>query len=180
MFLICRQLKRFPRVGWSVVWTLLVVLAAPGLVAQDQPSKPSETQVDAAPLITNIQQYWDLTPEQKSRPVLLRLECDVTYTDAGWKMLFVQDANGEGAYVPYGDNLFLFKAGQHIVATGTILPPNADISFEHATITQQGSSRLVPYSIAGKVTQFRQAIRRFVTCEGLVDHFELVGHAEGD
>ena len=171
MFLICRQLKRFPRVGWSVVWTLLVVLAAPGLVAQDQPSKPAETQVDAAPLITNIQQYWDLTPEQKSRPVLLRLECDVTYTDAGWKMLFVQDANGEGAYVPYGDNLFLFKAGQHIVATGTILPPNADISFEHATITQQGSSRLVPYSIAGKVTQFRQAIRRFVTCEGLVDHF---------
>ena len=171
MSLIFRELKGNPRVGWSAIWRLLIMLVAPALAAQDQPPKPAETQVDAAPLITNIQQYWDLTPEQKSRPVLLRLECDVTYTDAGWKMLFVQDANGDGAYVPYGDNLFPFKAGQHIVATGTILPPNADISFEHATITQKGSSQPVPYSIAGKVTQFRQAIRKFVTCEGLVDHY---------
>jgi hypothetical protein len=103
--------------------------------------------------------------------VFLRLECDVTYADAGWKMLFIQDSTGQGAYVPYGDNLFQFKAGQHIIAAGTIMPPNADISFEHATVTQHDSSQLVPISIAGKVVQFQQFINKYVTCEGLVDHY---------
>ena len=168
---ISHQTKEFSRVGGGIVSVLLLVMAAPALVAVDQAPKPAVVQVDSPPLITSIQQYWDLTPEQKSQPVPLRLECDVTYSDAGWKMLYIQDAGGEGAYVPYGDNLFQFKAGQHIIAIGTILPPSADISFEHATITQQGSSRLVPYSIAGKAMQFRQATRKFVSFEGLVDHF---------
>jgi two-component system, cell cycle sensor histidine kinase and response regulator CckA len=165
------RVKGFTRVRRSVVWALFIALAAPAWVALGQPSKPADVPVDAPPLITSIQQYWDLTPEQKSRPVFLRLECDVTYADAGWKMLFIQDANGQGAYVPYGDNLFPFKAGQHIIAAGMIMPPSADISFEHATVAQQGSSRLIPNSIAGKVTQFQQFIRKFVTCEGLVDHY---------
>ena len=92
------------------------------MVVLGQSSKPAEVQREAPPLVTGIQQYWDLTPEQKSKPVLLRLECDVTYADPAWKMFYIQDASGQGAYVPYGDNLFPFKAGQHIVATGMIAP----------------------------------------------------------
>ncbi|HZL45686.1 MAG TPA: ATP-binding protein [Opitutaceae bacterium] len=174
MFPIPHQTRVFPQFGGGIVWTLLSFLAAPALVALEQPSKPAEVPVNAAPLITSIHQYWDLTPEQKSLPTAFRLECDVTYFDAEWKMLFIQDINGQGAYAPYGDNPFPFKAGQHIIATGTFVPPNADISFEHATITAQGPSRVVPYSIAGKVTQFQQVITKFVTCEGLVDHYGRV------
>jgi signal transduction histidine kinase/ActR/RegA family two-component response regulator len=164
----------FPWVGVSIAWILLLALAVPAPAATDEPPKPAEIKADALPLVTRIQKYWDLTPERKSQPVSLRLECDVTYADADWKMLYVQDADGQGAYAPYGDNPFQFRAGQHIIVTGTIMPPNADISFAHATITLLGSSRLVPLPVAGKVTEFWHYITKLVSCEGFVDHYSRV------
>ena len=81
MSLLPRWSKCCPRVCCAYVATLVFAAAAPTLVAEDRESNPAEVQVDAPPLITSIQQYWNLTPEQKSRPVHLRLECDVTYSD---------------------------------------------------------------------------------------------------
>jgi signal transduction histidine kinase/CheY-like chemotaxis protein len=158
------------RAGGGIVWILILTLALPALSASDQPPNPAGVKVEPPPVATSIQQYWDLTPERKSQPVSLRLECDVTYADTGWNMLYIQDAGGLGAYAPYGDNPFPFQAGQHILVTGTILPPNADVSFEHSTVVLQGPSRLVPVPIDGKVTQFAQFRNRFISCEALVDH----------
>lgn len=131
------------QVGRGLVFSLGLTLAAAFTGAFGQPSDQA-AQASPLPKITTIEQYWNLSVEEKSRPVIFLLECDVTYADPTWKMLYIQDNEGLGAYVPYGDNTFPFKAGQHLVAEGTFVPPNADISFEHATITLQGSSRLVP------------------------------------
>ncbi len=158
------------RLGGPALWVIMSVLAVPVLGAPAEPLKPADPPAAVPPLITSIEQYWKLPPELKARPLVFRLECDVTYADREWKMLFIQDANGEGAYAPYGDNDFPFKAGQHIVATGTFVPPNADISFEHATIELKGAAQLVPSSIEGKVREFQRVVTKFVTCEGLVDH----------
>jgi len=172
--LVFHRPKIFFRAGVGVAWIFLLTAAAPGLAASDEAQGPALDQAISPSLVTSIQQYWDLTPEQKSRPMALRLECDVTYFDAGWKMLFIQDVNGRAAYAPYGDNAFEFKAGQHILATGVILPPNADVSFEHATITLKGPAQTVPLPIDGKVTQFWHFTSRFVSLEGLVDHIERI------
>ena len=160
----------FRRSSPDIVRVVLSAMAVAASLALGQPARPTDVQGDA-PLITSIEQYWQLPAEQKTHPLLFRIECDVTYFDAGWRMLFIQDTRGLGAYVPYGDNPFPFKPGRHITATGTFVPPNADISFEHATITEQGPSHIVPIPIAGRVTQFQQFAARFVTCEGLVDHY---------
>ncbi len=82
-----------------------------------------------APVITSIQQFWGMSPVQKSQPQDFVLDCTVTYFDPFWRILFVQDLTGMGAYVPYGDNPYAFKAGEAITARGRFIPPNADISF---------------------------------------------------
>ena len=171
MRLMHHRARMLCQVGGSLAWTFLLVLVAPALIALDQPPEPTEAQAYTPPLITNITQYWDLPSDQKSRPLAFRLECDVTYADPEWKMLYIQDDTGRGAYAPYGDNPFPFKAGQHIIATGLFVPPNADISFEHAAIELHGTSDIVPVSIAGRVMQYQQFVTKYVTCEGFVDHY---------
>src|SRR4051812_39384741 len=84
----------------------------------------------AGPLVTSIQQYWELTAEEKAQPQEFELVCTVTYFDPEWRILFVQDASGHGAYVPYGDNPYPFKAGEGIIARGRFPARGIDVSFE--------------------------------------------------
>ncbi len=148
-----------------------LTFAFPGAAVFAQPATDATTPPSSPPRVTTIQQYWDLSAEEKAQPVVFSLDCDITYADPAWAMLFIQDRNGTGAYVPYGANPFAFRAGQHILAEGTFVPPNADVSFEHATIKLQGTARLFPRSIVGKVMQYRQYVTKFIALEGLVDRY---------
>jgi len=124
------------------------------------------------PVIRSIQQFWDLTPQQKSLTQDFVLECTVTYfdPDPAWRMLFVQDTAGTPAYVPYGSNTYAFKAGEAITARGQFIPPNADISFVHATIaprTTTDSLRAIP--VTDLLDQYAKYAARYVSLEGYVD-----------
>ncbi len=143
-----------------------------------QPIQPGLVEDGAK--ITSIQEYWNLPVERKSRPVDFELNCTVTYFDHGWHMLFVQDDAGDGAYVPYGDNDYPFKAGEAIVARGKFLPPSQDVSFEHAVISARSSSRLQPIDITSDVRNHTKYIRKYVSIEGYVDWVRRVdeGHMQ--
>ena len=142
-------------------------MAAP-LCAQ-VPATPAGT-LSGMPLITSIQQYWDLTPAQKSLPQDFELECTVTYFDPFWRMLFVQDRAGLGAYVPYAGNTYPFKAGEAITARGQFIPPNADISFEHATITPRVTGEPLPVlNVAERLSEYAKFVTKWVSLEGYVD-----------
>jgi hypothetical protein len=122
------------------------------------------------PAITSIQQYWDLSAQQKSQPQDFVLECTVTFFDPQWRILFVQDAAGNGAYVPYGNNAHAFKAGEAITARGTLVPPNADISFEHATIMPRVAKEPVPIlPVSDHIAEHAKFLSKYVTLEGYVD-----------
>lgn len=129
-------------------------------------------------LITSIQQYWDLSPEQKSQTQKFEIQGYVTFADPDWPSLYIQDLNGSGAYVPFGDNPYRFKSGEFIVASGEFVPPNANISFEHATIKPQGKGWPESVSTAGKLTEANRFITKFVSMEGFVDRFRQVGPAK--
>ena len=121
------------------------------------------------PVITSIQQFWNLKAEQRKLPQKLQLECLVIYFDSAWKILFVQDTEGNTAYIPYGNNSFPFSFGQRILATGPLDPPNADISFARAVIEEKGRGTPEPISIAGKLGEAAQFAGRYVTVEGRVE-----------
>ncbi|HEY4246348.1 MAG TPA: ATP-binding protein [Lacunisphaera sp.] len=153
-------------------WLLrgLILVGGMGAVARALEAEPVSAAVPDA-VITSIQQYWDLTSEQKAQPQRFRLECYITYFDPAWKALFIQDMKGVGAYVPYGDNAYPFHPGQRILAAGEFVPPNADISFEHATITDEGPGWPTPLLVGRRIGDAPKFVTKFVTVEGYVDHY---------
>ena len=126
----------------------------------------------AVPVVTSISQFWNMSAEQKARPCAFRLECDVTFVDPIWKILFVQDSDGDGAYVPSASLQFPFKEGQRIVASGLFVPPNGDVSFAHAVINPAGGSRATPRPLGGHLSEASQWASRLVTAEGFVDRYD--------
>jgi signal transduction histidine kinase/ActR/RegA family two-component response regulator len=161
---------------WSSLVSGCVLFAGAGLAlsgnrahAETTPPVPATAPADR--LIKSVQQYWELTPEQKSRPQPFELQCHVTFFDPEWKMLFIQDMAGTGAYVPYGHSPYPFKAGDRIIASGTLVPPNADINFENATIHAGGQAWPKPLDISGKAAEFGRFITKFVRIDGFVDSY---------
>ncbi len=120
-------------------------------------------------LITSIQQYWELPSDQKALPQNFELACTVTYFDPDWRILFVQDETGAGAYVPYGDNAYPFKTGEAIMARGQFLPPSVDISFEHATVTARVGEPVPALDATASILHHAKFRNRRVTVEGVVD-----------
>jgi signal transduction histidine kinase len=131
----------------------------------------TDAAVPVQPVVTSIQQFWNLTFEQKSRSCAFKIECDVTYFDPSWKILYVQDTNGDGAYVPFNTLNFPFKADERIVVAGQLFPPISDLSFNHAVFRPAGVSRIVPEPVAGGITQWEKFKSKFVTAEGFVDRY---------
>jgi len=151
------------------VISLAILTCLMTAVARAQ-TAPDGAASDPAPVITSIQQYWDLVAEQKTRPIELNLECTVTFFDSAWRILFVQDKAGVGAYVPYGTNAYPFKAGEAITARGMLVPPNADISFEHATVTPRPQTEPpVPLDVTDHIADHAKYIVKLVSIEGYVD-----------
>jgi two-component system cell cycle sensor histidine kinase/response regulator CckA len=143
---------------------------ASGLLCAETPEPNAERTV-----IRSIQQYWDLPAARKAEPIDVELACTVTYFDPEWRILFVQDEQGAAAYVPYGDNPYPFKAGETIMARGRFIPPNLDISFEHAVVSSRPGRPPAPVPVTRDVTQHGRFIRQYVSMEGLVDWVRRAG-----
>jgi len=146
---------------------LALTLGASSAFASEPPAPAGPT------VVTSISQFWNLKPEEKAKPLELRLECDVTYYDPIWRILFVQDSAGNGAYVPYGALNFPFKAGQRLMATGTLMPPNVDVSFEHALVSVLGEAHPSAVRAAGRLANTEELRNRLITVEGFVDKFRV-------
>ena len=125
-----------------------------------------------APTITSLRQFWARNTEEKARPSDFRIECVVTYYDPFWKILFIKDAKGEGAFIPSADKLgHPFEFGQDLVVTGQFLPPGDEVRFDHAQIQMSGQSVPTPLPITEGITESLRFLNTFVSVEGLVDHF---------
>ena len=130
---------------------------------------------EAPPPVTfTVQKFWDLRPEQKASDIPFRMECDVTYFDDAWKILFVQDMTGDGAFVLYDHKpgRFPFKAGQHLLVEGVFPAPNIDISFERASIRLAGTSKAVPIVALSGLSQTSRYLGKYVQTEGFVERWE--------
>jgi signal transduction histidine kinase len=162
-------IPHFPRLVRRCAF-LCAVAAFAWSRAQAQKSA-SDSAAAVQPTVTSIQQFWNLTFEQRSQPGTFRIECDVTYFDPGWRILYIQDMNGDGAYVPFDTPNFPFKAGERVVVTGQLVAPNADLSFNRATFRPDGISGAVPVPATGGITQWERFKSKLIAAEGFVDHY---------
>jgi signal transduction histidine kinase/ActR/RegA family two-component response regulator len=172
---------------WLYALASLTAASIPVVRGTGTQTTPAAAGHPTQPVITDIGQFWSLSLEQKSRPVAFRIDCSVTFFDPIWRILFVQDTQGVGAYVPFKSLKFPFKAGQQIVAEGQLLPPIVDLSFDHADIAPEGPSNLAPKPMAGGLAQWERLKTTLVSAEGLVDrcsrtdsaHMQLALSVEG-
>ncbi len=161
-----KSLVRFLRRAGAWAFQLLaaVWLASGGLWAQS-PVAATTAATDGTQ-IKSIQQFWNLTPEQKSQPQDFAVDCTVTYFDPIWRILFVQDELGTGAYVPYGNNAYAFQAGEAITARGRFIPPIADFSFEHAVIAPRQGLPPQVLPATGEINTHTRFVPKLVSVEG--------------
>jgi signal transduction histidine kinase/ActR/RegA family two-component response regulator len=152
------------------VTLLLVILAGTARLGAQVAAPPAPE----APVVRSISQYWNLSAEAKSRPIDVELVCHVTYFDAQWRMLFVQDEAGDAAYVPYGDNGYPFKVGESIIARGQFIPPSLDVSFEHVAISPHRAPAPTPVPVTEEITNHQKNMRKLVLVEGIVDWMRRV------
>ena len=128
-----------------------------------------------APTITSIGQFWARNSEERARPSPFRIECEVTYYDPFWKILFIKDAKGEGAFIPSSDKLgHPFEFGQNLVVTGQFLPPGDEVRFDHAVIQKSGQSVPTPLPITEGINDSLRFLNTLVSVEGLVDHYSRI------
>ncbi len=125
-----------------------------------------QTVCAASAPIRSIGEFWALAPEFKQQPVPFEFECDVTYYDDEWNMLWVQD-DTQGAYVDPGTTPLPIRSGQRIRVTG-LNPPGATLHFTTASFVILGTAATRPLPLAGRVHQAERFKDRLVTVEAMV------------
>lgn len=145
--------------------------AALALTSPSTSAAAEARELTPAPL-RSIQEFWDRPIADEHSPQPFRLECEVLYFDPEWRHLWIHDESGD-AFVTFGDRVLPVQAGQRILATGTLHPPNVDLSFEDAAIAVLGPSRVAPVAVDNQIDASSRFINRLVTIEALVDRQTL-------
>lgn len=100
-------------------------------------------------------------------PQRFSIECDVTYYDPVWRNLWVQDRNGEGAYVVLAGAEPKIQVGQRVRATGVFHPPNRQFSFADASFEVLGLAAPREILITGRLSR-AATLNRKVNVEAFV------------
>jgi len=149
-----------------LVFTMVTAMSPTHAFAGDGPSGASE------PVVRSIRQYWELSAAQKRQPQAYEIHGYVTYYDPAWRLLFVQDDSGWGAYVPLAPaNAFPFKAGQRLLISGRYAAADDNFSLDGATLAVEGSGYPEPVDMVRRLGDSGQFVSKFVTLEGVVDHY---------
>ena len=137
--------------------------------ALNAPESPS----GAVRQVHSIQQFWDLSNEEKKQSVLYDLECYVTYYDSEWKTLWIQDETS-AACVALGNTILPVRAGQRIRVVGTT-QGDIDISFKGATFTVLAKQSPAPVLVKSSIELPNSYNNRLCTIEAVVDRQESFG-----
>ena len=143
---------------------LLVSRALPSAPAQEQTQTPEGT-------LTSIQEFWNLSADERRKPRPYAIDADVTFYDPAWKLLWIEDQTA-AAYAPTGDAKLPVKAGQRVRFTGVSISPGGDLNFDHAAITVIGAARAQPQSIGERFVPAESLANRLLAIEGVVDRQE--------
>src|SRR5688572_13765440 len=103
----------------KTLWSRAVSLGIAAILLAAHAFGQDATAESGTPdLITSISQFWNLTPEERTRPHPFRIECDITFFDPVWRNLWIQDSM-QGAYVSVGNRnrQLPIESGQHVILT---------------------------------------------------------------
>jgi signal transduction histidine kinase/DNA-binding response OmpR family regulator len=138
-------------------------------LAQESPTSPRPSTT-----ITNIEQFWALSPIAGDEEFPLRTQIVVNYYDPDWKIIWVGLENG-GSFLSSGSRPLPFKSGQIVELDGVARPGKQEIVWSRTKIKVLGQSTAnQPITLNGRLEQPEDLNLRVIEAEGLVnDQVEL-------
>jgi PAS domain S-box-containing protein len=137
----------------------------------EEPSGPGE----GLPLLTRVEQVLGLTEQEAARRYPVRVDGVITYDDAEWCMLFVQDATA-GVYVQCRRHGFATEVGQRVEVCGVTGPGEFAPIIDQPELRPLGRGPLPPPK-ATSLAQFPylQGESQWMEVRGTVQSVRRVG-----
>ncbi len=141
--------------------------------------------MDALPLLSNYQSFWNLPDEAREKWYRVDYEALVLYHDPEWSILWLEN-DGEPFFLRMGNTRWALQSGDVVRVQGVVHPPRG-YEVDGLELTVVGSARLpqpIPFDPRGAVGRYADRIARlrgFVESSADVDgnHLRLQIVAEG-
>jgi PAS domain S-box-containing protein len=144
-------------------------------IAKDPAAKEHSSPAEGLPLLTRVEQVLGLTAEEASRGYPVLVTGVVTYEDAEWCMLFVQDATA-GIYVQCRSHGFPVEVGQRVEVRGVSGPGQFAPVIDAPRLQLLGQGPLPrPRALAFEQLPYPQGDSQWVEIGGTVQSVRRVG-----
>ncbi|HLP00526.1 MAG TPA: ATP-binding protein [Opitutaceae bacterium] len=138
-----------------------------------QPAAGAMATVLPARTITNPDEVWQMSTEERGRVYPLEIEGRVNFYDAAWGSLWFEH-EGQGRYVRLASNAPLMRNGQRVRIEGTFIP-NQGLAADRVKVTVLSEYEPIgALETKGRITEVRSFDRKVVLTEGYVDEQQLI------
>jgi PAS domain S-box-containing protein len=130
---------------------------------------------EGLPVLSRVDQVLGLTPEEASRGYPVRVRGVVTYYDAEWCMLFVQDATA-GIYLQCRSHGFTPEVGQWVEVRGSTAPGEFSPIIDRPELRPLGKGPLPPpKAISFEQLSYGRGEAQWIELQGTVQSVRRVG-----
>jgi len=160
------RLLRYCRETTTVLFPLVLLLIAYTLpAAQETNALPALSKL----VITNMNELWTLSPEEKTQLHRIQMELLVYYCDPSWNV-FWGNSDGLETFLPLRGIPVSLKVGDKILIDGQVLPVNEEVLWDKTSVKILSESNEVkPVSTQGKLLDVSSLDKHFVEINALVD-----------
>ena len=156
--------RRLTLVVRGLAPVLLFIVAT--LRAAAQASAP---EVASETTITNMAQFWRLSPERQRRQCHARMEILVYYSDSDWNVFWGR-SDGLDTFLPLRGLPQPLRPGDRILIDGPVLPASQEFAWDKTTLRiLSQSNQLAAVSARGKLLDIEELKSEFVEIDALVD-----------
>ena len=124
------------------------------------------------PVLSTIQEFWELPLEERSQPRPFRFELTITFYDPHWKLLWAQDRSS-AAYFPFTRDDPALRSGARVRVEGVFPAGVQEPVLDQVRWTPLPPEPIKPPSIQSLRNDSAALRNQLVVVEGLVDRQEL-------
>ncbi|WP_221032773.1 ATP-binding protein [Actomonas aquatica] len=147
---------------------LLLGLTAAAASLRAQEITPSLDQANATRIARSTAEFWLLASENPDIPLAYDIECDVTYYNPAWNLMWVQ-SGPTGEYAIPGSQPRTIRSGDRVRFRGTMPPPVTNFDLSTATTEVIGPSRAPVLPLPAPSLENRHLRNHLVSFEAWVD-----------
>ncbi len=120
-------------------------------------------------VITNMNAFWTIPPEEKSQVHRVRMDLLIYYCDTNWNV-FWGNSDGLDTFLPLRGIPVSLKSGDKISLDGQVLPVNQEFVWDRTAIKiLSESNEIKSVSATGRLLDATSLDKHFVEVEALVD-----------